>query len=263
MAIMAPNSANTFHVDDLQVEIYHSEAEMAQDAAKICQQYLQKLLQQQHQVNCLLATGKSQIKFIHALTALGDIDWSRICLFHLDEYLGIDAEHIASFRYYLRELVEKRVFPQEFHYIQGDTLEPVAECDRYAKLLNLRPIDLCCLGIGDNGHLAFNDPAVANFQDPASVKLVKLDSINRQQQVNTQNFPAIELVPHYAFTVTIPMICATKKIICLAPSARKAKIVERILRGSISPDCPASILRQQPQATLFLDIESASLINNQ
>jgi len=245
-----------FHADDLLVQIYHSETAMAQDAAKIVQQYLNDLLQQQNQVSVLLATGKSQIRFIDALIALGNLDWSRICLFHLDEYLGIGAEHPASFRYYLRERVEMRVFPQQFHYIQGDALEPIAECDRYTQLLQAQPIDLCCLGIGENGHLAFNDPAVANFQDPASIKLVKLDEVNRQQQVNTQNFPSIELVPQYAFTVTIPTICAARKIICLAPESRKAKIVKRILQGDISPDCPASILRRQQQATLFLDIHS-------
>lgn len=255
-----PAATKSFRVDDLLVQIYNSEAEMAQDAAEIVHEYLQHLLEQQNTVAVLLATGNSQLKFLDALIALGRIDWSKITLFHLDEYLGINADHPASFRYYLRERVEKRVFPQRFNYIAGDALEPIVECDRYAKLLQAQPIDLCLLGIGDNGHLAFNDPAVANFQDTAQIKLVKLDQINRQQQVKTGYFANLEAVPQYAFTVTIPLICTAKKIICLAPDTRKSKIVKEILQGDITTNCPASILRKQPQATLFLDVNSASLL---
>ncbi|WP_413173811.1 glucosamine-6-phosphate deaminase [Anabaena azotica] len=255
-----PAATKSFRVDDLLVQIYNSEAEMAQDVAEIVHEYLQHLLEQQNTVAVLLATGNSQLKFLDALIALGGIDWSKITLFHLDEYLGINADHPASFRYYLRERVEKRVFPQRFNYIAGDALEPIVECDRYTKLLQAQPIDLCLLGIGDNGHLAFNDPAVANFQDTAKIKLVKLDQVNRQQQVKTGYFANLEAVPQYAFTVTIPMICTAKKIICLAPDTRKSKIIKEILQGDITTNCPASVLRKQPQATLFLDVNSASLL---
>ncbi|QSJ16139.1 glucosamine-6-phosphate deaminase [Nostoc sp. UHCC 0702] len=247
-----------FSVDHLKVQIYNSEAEMAQDVAEIARKYLQDVLERQDTAAVLLATGNSQLKFLDALIALGDVDWSRIILFHLDEYLGITADHAASFRRYMRERVEKRVFPQQFHYIEGDALQPLAECDRYTKLLQAQSIDLCCLGVGENGHLAFNDPAVANFQDPYSVKLVKLDAINRQQQVNTGHFPNLNSVPQYAFTVTLPLICSAKKILCLAPEKRKAQVVKEILQGSITTKYPASILRQQSQATLFLDVNSAS-----
>lgn len=250
-----------FSVDDLKVQIYNSEAEMAQDVAEIARKYLQDVLERQDTAAVLLATGNSQLKFLDALIALGGVDWSRIILFHLDEYLGITADHAASFRRYMRERVEKRVFPQQFHYIEGDALQPLAECDRYTKLLQAQSIDLCCLGVGENGHLAFNDPAVANFQDPYSVKLVKLDAINRQQQVNTGHFPNLNSVPQYAFTVTLPLICSAKKILCLAPEKRKAQVVKEILQGSITTKYPASILRQQSQATLFLDVNSASLLS--
>lgn len=252
--------SSSFYVDDLLVQIYNSETEMAQDVAKIVEDYLNSLSQKQDTITLLLATGNSQLKFLDALIDLGGIDWSKITLFHLDEYLGINADHQASFRYYLQERLEKRVFPKQFHYIKGDALEPIQECDRYTKLLKAQSIDLCLLGVGENGHLAFNDPAVANFEDPASVKLVKLDQVNRQQQVKTGYFPNLESVPQYAFTVTIPMICTAKKIICLAPSTRKAKIVKEILHGSINQNCPASILRTQPQANLYLDVNSASLL---
>ncbi|MFM6306845.1 MAG: glucosamine-6-phosphate deaminase [Dolichospermum sp.] len=251
----------SFYVDHLLVEIYSSEIAMSKSVAKITHQYLQNLLDQQNQVAILLATGNSQIRFLDNLIALGEIDWSRVILFHLDEYLGITSDHAGSFRHYLRERVEKKVNPQRFYYIEGDTLQPVAECDRYSKLLENQPIDLCCLGLGENGHLAFNDPAVADFEDPAQVKLVKLDDVNRQQQVNTGYFANLADVPQYAFTVTIPMICAAKKIICLAPDSRKSSIVQTMLRGDIITNCPASILRQQPQASLFLDVNSASLLS--
>ncbi len=251
----------SFHIDHLFVQIYASEAEMVENVSKITHQYLENLLQTQDTVAILLATGNSQIRFLDALIALGGIDWSRIILFHLDEYLGITSDHPASFRRYLRERVEEKVYPRRFYYIAGDTLQPIAECDRYTQLLENQPIDLCCLGIGENGHLAFNDPAVADFQDPAKVKLVKLDDVNRQQQVNTGYFAKLADVPQYAFTVTIPMICTAKKIICLAPAMRKAEVVKTLLTGDITTNCPASILRQKPQSILFLDIHSASLLS--
>ncbi|MCG6136362.1 MAG: glucosamine-6-phosphate deaminase [Nostoc sp. LLA-1] len=254
-------ATNSFRVDDLLVQIYNSEAEMALAVAEITQQYLQEVLQEQDTAAVLLATGNSQLKFLDALISLGGVDWSRVTLFHLDEYLGVTADHPASFRRYMRERVEKRIFPQKFHYIEGDALQPITECDRYTKLLQAQPIDLCCLGVGENGHLAFNDPAVANFQDPYSVKLVKLDITNRQQQVNTGHFPNIDSVPQYAFTVTLPLICAAKKIICLAPEKRKSQTVKQMLQESTTTNCPASILRKQSQATLFLDINSASLLS--
>jgi glucosamine-6-phosphate deaminase len=255
------NVTTSFYVNHLLVQIYQSETEMARNAAEIVQKYLCNLLETQNTITLLLATGNSQLQFLDKLINLGGIDWSKSILFHLDEYLGISADHPASFRYYLRERVEKKVLPQQFHYIEGDTLEPIAECDRYTQLLKNQPIDLCLLGVGENGHLAFNDPAVANFEDPTSVKLVKLDQINRQQQVNTGYFSHLETVPQYAFSLTIPMICQAKKIICLAPQTRKAKIIKQILQGDITPKCPASILRTQPQASLFLDVNSASLIS--
>ncbi|KAB8330008.1 glucosamine-6-phosphate deaminase [Scytonema tolypothrichoides VB-61278] len=251
---------NSFRVDALQVHIYNSEVELAQDVAEMVQKHLQHTLQQKDTAALLLATGNSQMKFLDALIALGGVDWSRITCFHLDEYLGISADNSASFRRYLRERVEMRVSPKEFHYIEGDGMQPLVECDRYTKLLQAQPIDLCCLGIGENGHLAFNDPAVADFNDLHTLKLVKLDAINRQQQVKTGYFSSLESVPQYAFTVTLPMICSAKKIICLAPGKRKAKIVKQMLEGDITTDCPASILRTQQQATLFLDVDSAGLI---
>lgn len=252
--------AKTFHVDALSVRIYDSADELANDAAQQVQQYLQSLLTQQSTVSILLATGNSQIKFLDALMSLGGVDWSKVQCFHLDEYLGIDANHPASFRRYLRERVENRVNFKQFHYIEGDATEPLAECDRYTNLLLAQPIDLCFLGLGRNGHLAFNEPSVADVNDSHSVKLVKLEQATRQQQVDGGYFPVLEAVPQYAFTLTIPMLCAAKKIICLAAKKHKAFAVQKMLQGSINQEFPASILRTQATATLFLDIDSASLL---
>jgi glucosamine-6-phosphate deaminase len=255
----SPYSSPTkiFQVNSLSVRVYNSSDELAQDAALLAQNYLQSLIGQQGAASVILATGNSQIQFLEALKGVGGVDWSRVTFFHLDEYLGIDADHPASFRRYLRDRVEKWVNPLQFHYIEGDALEPLAECDRYTKLLKAQPIDLCCLGLGENGHLAFNEPSVADFNDPHSVKLVKLDKSTLQHQVEGGDFPHLEAVPQYAFTLTIPMICSAKKILCLVPSERKRHAVYQMLQGSISSKFPASVLRTQAQATLFLDANSA------
>lgn len=252
--------AKIFQVDDLAVRLYNREAELTNDAARIAQHYLQNLLTQQSTAAVILATGNSQIKFLEALIALGGLDWSRLTLFHLDEYLGIDADHPASFCRYLRERVEQRVKPAVFHYIEGNAMQPLAECQRYTQLLLAQPIDLCCLGLGENGHLAFNEPLVADFDDPHYVKLVKLELTTQQQQVRQGHFPILEAMPQYAFTLTIPMLCSARKILCLAPEKRKALAVKEMLKEPISVGYPASVLRTQAQATLFLDADSASLL---
>lgn len=253
-------AVKTSQVDALTVRLYDQESELINDAAQTAHNYLQNLLIQQSTAAITLATGNSQIKFLEALTALGGIEWSQITLFHLDEYLGIDAAHPASFRRYLRERVEQQVKPAAFHYIQGDAMLPVAECERYTQLLLAQPIDLCCLGLGENGHLAFNEPSVADFDDPYSVKLVKLELTTRQQQLHQGHFPTLESVPQYAFTQTIPTICSAKKLLCLAPEKRKALAVKEMLHQPISARYPASVLRTQAQTTLFLDTDSASLL---
>lgn len=256
----ARNSPKTFQIEKLSVYIYPTDVELAQGAAHIVREYLISILEQQAQARILLATGNSQIQFLDALIALGGVDWSRIVMFHLDEYLGLEAEATTSFCYYLHERVEKRVKPKQFYYLQGDATEPLNECDRYATLLNAQPIDLCLLGIGQNGHIAFNEPSVANFNDSHWVKLVKLEVSTRQIQVEQGNFSDIDAVPQYGFTVTIPMILSTKKIICLAPGNSKAGIIKTILEKEITPACPASILHRHVNANLFLDFNSASLL---
>jgi glucosamine-6-phosphate deaminase len=247
-------------VDSLRVRVYANLEHLAQETAREVHRHLQDTVLAQRSAAMILATGNSQIQFLDHLIRLGQIDWSKITLFHMDEYLGISAEHTASFRRYLHERVESRVHPRAFHYLEGDTLQPIKECERYAQLLRAQPIDLCCLGIGENGHLAFNDPPVADFQDPRSVKLVKLDQACRQQQVGEGHFPNLDAVPQYAFTLTIPALCAARKMMCVCPEKRKAAAVKAALQGPITAECPASFLRQQAHATLLLDADSASLL---
>ncbi len=250
----------TFQVDALSARVYAKQPELARDVAAIAQKYLPEILAKQGFAAAILATGNSQIQFLDELIRLGGVDWSRLTLFHMDEYLGLPADHPACFRRYMRERVEQRVQPRVFHYLAGDAEEPIKECDRYTKLLQAQPIDLCCLGVGENGHIAFNDPPVADFNDPRSVKLVKLDLKCRQQQVGEGHFPSVEAMPQYALTLTIPALCSAKKMLCIVPETRKAQAVRDMLRGPVSPACPASWLRKQPQATVFLDTDSASLL---
>jgi glucosamine-6-phosphate deaminase len=255
-----PAPIKTFQVDALPVRVYASQADLSEDAARITHTYLLDVLAKQGSAAAILATGNSQIKFLEALIRLGQVDWSKITLFHMDEYLGITGDHKASFRRYMRERVASLVKPRAFHYLEGDALLPMDECDRYTKLLCAQPIDLCCLGVGENGHLAFNDPPIANFEDTRVVTIAKLDDACRQQQVGEGHFPNLGIVPQYALTLTIPTLCSAKKVICIAPEKRKAEAVKAALQGPISTACPASVLRRYAHATLLVDVDSTSLL---
>jgi glucosamine-6-phosphate deaminase len=250
----------SFRADALPVCVYRTRQDLAQEAAHIARQYLREVLAKTGSASVILATGNSQIEFLEALASLGGVNWSVVTLFHMDEYLGIDASHPGSFRHYMRTRVEGRLNPKQFHYLEGDALLPLTECERYGELLSRQPIDLCCLGIGENGHLAFNDPPVAEFNDPHRVKLVKLDSLCRQQQVGEGHFPSLDAVPKYAFTLTIPMLCSAKRMLCIVPEGRKAGAVKQALHDPITTKCPASFLRRQEHCTLFLDSDSAALL---
>jgi glucosamine-6-phosphate deaminase len=254
------NPIKTFQVDDLPVRVYARQADLAADAARMVQAFLAECIAERGMASAILATGNSQIQFLDELIKLGGVDWSKVTLFHMDEYLGIDANHKASFRRYMRERVESRIRPGAFHYLEGDADQPLTECSRYADLLQAKEIDLCCMGIGENGHLAFNDPHVAEFDDPWSVKLVKLDLKCRQQQVNEGHFPSVDDMPQFAYTLTIPTLCAVRKIVCIAPEKRKAQAVHNALKEAVSPNCPASFLRTQKQAVLLLDTDSTALL---
>jgi len=252
-----PDPIQTLTADSLTVRVYPNATALSQAAAADVQAYLQERISRAGEARVILATGNSQLQFLEDLSHLGGVDWSRVICFHMDEYLGLGADHPASFIRYLRERVESRVKPGEFHFLRGDSPDAAAECARYAALLKENPIDLCCLGIGDNGHIAFNDPPVADFKDPQWVKVVPLDETNRKQQFGYGLFKKMDEVPREGITLTIPALMSAGKIVALAPGKRKAAIVKRTVRGPISTDCPATCLRNQSQAVLLLDAGAA------
>ncbi|MBI3882352.1 MAG: glucosamine-6-phosphate deaminase [Verrucomicrobia bacterium] len=250
----------TFTVDALSVCVHGHAAALAADAARTAQRCLADAIGTRGSAAVILATGNSQLQFLDALGALGGVDWSRVTCFHMDEYLGLAGDHPASFIRYMRERVESRVKPGKFHFLHGDALEPIKECERYESLLRAQPIDLCCLGVGDNGHLAFNDPPVADFADARWVKIVGLDEMNRKQQAGYGHFKSLDDVPRFGLTLTIPALMAARQALCLAPGKAKAQIVRRLLRDAVGPACPATCLRTQKQATLLLDTDAAGLL---
>jgi glucosamine-6-phosphate deaminase len=252
--------ARSVCVDALHVQVYDSAAELAIAAAAAVRTHLRLTLEAQGEARVILACATSQIQFLAALTRLEGIDWSRITVFHMDEYLGIAEDHPASFRGFLRRHLLDRVHPRATHLLAGDALLPEDECVRYSRLLREEPVDLCCLGIGENGHLAFNDPPVADFADARWVKIVKLDEACRQQQVGEGCFPTLASVPQYALTLTVPALCESRRLVCVVPDRRKAEAVRTALHGPIASKCPASALRLHPNAFLYLDPESASLL---
>jgi glucosamine-6-phosphate deaminase len=256
----APLPVRTFRADALNVEVFASYPDLSTAVAHRVRDLFVDTIARQGSAAAILATGNSQIRFLKELSALGGVDWSKVTLFHMDEYLGVPADHPACFRRYMKERVESLVKPHAFHYLGGDADLPLDECERYTALLKAQPIDLCCLGVGENGHLAFNDPPVARFDDKHWVKLVKLDDACKMQQVKEGHFPSLEAVPPYALTLTIPALCSAKKMLCLAPEKRKAVPIKNALLGPISTDCPASVLRRMPQCDLLLDTDSASLL---
>jgi glucosamine-6-phosphate deaminase len=208
----------------------------------------------------MFATGNSQLQFIDALTSSSEsVPWSEVVVFHMDEYVGVAPDHPAGFQRWIRERIGDRVHPRAVHYIDG-MANPELECRRYAALLARHPLDICCLGIGENGHLAFNDPPVADFDDPLVMKVVELDQSCRQQQVNEGHFPTIGTVPRDALTATIPALLSARRVLAVVPERRKAEPVRAALEGPVSTECPASVLRTRDNVAILLDAEASSLL---
>jgi glucosamine-6-phosphate deaminase len=253
-------TATTLTFDSLRVEIHDDVTTLAAAAADAAARALTAAINERGEANVMLATGNSQLEFLSALVRISGIAWDRVRAFHMDEYVGLKPSHPASFQRYMRERVAARLPVKEFHYLLGDASDARAEADRYEELLRAHPLDLCCCGIGENGHLAFNDPPVADFDDPRAVKIVALEDASRWQQVGEGHFASLADVPTHAITVTIPALLASQHLLAIVPEARKARPVHDALYGPISTACPASVLRRQAHATLYLDRESASLV---
>lgn len=256
-----PEPKTMFHAGGMRVKIFRSKAELAEAAAHRAAGYIRDAIARQGSARILVATGNSQILTIDRLVRLPGIDWTLVDAFHLDEYVGLPATHPASFRLWLRTRFAEIAGPRSMHYLNGDAAGLDAEIQRYTALLKERPVDVALIGIGENGHIAFNDPAVADFQDSATVKRVVLDEACRRQQVGEGHFPDLDSVPSEALTLTCPALLSASHLICSVPDRRKAEAVRSAIEGAISTACPASILRTHPRAFLYLDLESASLLS--
>ncbi len=240
----------------------HSDREtMGEAATQTALQEIRAAIRERGEARVIFACAPSQNEFLAALIRT-DLDWSHITVFHMDEYVGLPAGHPQSFRSYLREhLLAHLPPPRSVHLIAADAEDLDAEGERYARLLSAAPIDLVCMGIGENGHLAFNDPPVADFDDPLLVKRVELDRACRAQQVHDGCFPGLADVPTHALTLTIPALLRARAISCVVPGERKSRAIFDTLRGEITTACPASILRTHHQATLHIDAAAASLLD--
>ena len=251
----------SYYKDKLKVEIFHSAAEMGSASAKYVAGILHKALVEKGVANLILGTGASQYP-LHDELLMMDIDWKNINLFHLDEYIGIDNNHPASFRRFLRERIAEKIFPGNVYYLNGDASDLVHEMKRYEVLLRNNPVDIACIGIGENGHIAFNDPGIADFNDPYYIKAVKMDDACRKQQVGEGWFPSLSDVPEMAVTLTVPAIMDCEYICCTVPDARKSDAVFNTLEKMIDTSCPASVLRSHKNAALFLDRFAASKLQS-
>lgn len=244
--------------DRLRVRVHADRATAGAEAAREAAETINDAITRQGAARIVLACAPSQDEMLAALVA-ATVDWSRVTVFHMDEYVGLEAGHASSFRRYLHAHFLSQARVACFHGIAGEAADAAAECRRYAALLNAAPLDLVCLGIGENGHLAFNDPPVANFADPEPVKVVELDYACRRQQVNDECFGSWDEVPRRALTLTIPTLLGAQRLIVTVPGVRKAAAVHTALHGPVAAACPASALRTHVDATLHLDPPAASV----
>ncbi len=249
-----------FKKDKLNVRVFETRAEMGADAAAAVAACIKKLLAEKPTINMIFAAAPSQNDVLKALVEDRSIEWNRVNAYHMDEYIGLDKNAPQGFGNFLKEHIFGLVPFASVNYIDCEAADPEAEAKRYAALLAANPTDIVVLGIGENGHIAFNDPPVADFNDPYLVKPVKLDEICRNQQVNDGCFASIDRVPTHALTLTVPCLFRAPHLFCIVPVRTKAKAVKETLTGTVDEHCPASILRRHDDATLFLDGESSSLL---
>lgn len=240
-------------IDGLKVRVYGDRLAMGAAAASDVSAKIKELSDRaERPVRIVFAAAPSQVEVLAALAVDEQIDWSGIEVFHMDEYVGLSEEASQSFGRFLRERLFDLVEPAEVHLLDG-MADAEAECERYSALLREAPVDLVCLGIGENAHIAFNDPPIADFEDPRLVKPVELDTASRQQQVNDGMFPSLEAVPTHALTLTVPALMFGAHLFCAVPGATKHPALDCTLRGEVSTECPASILRRHPDCVLYAD----------
>lgn len=243
----------------LPVIIGGSTAEIAEAAAADFAAAARGAIAERGDISVILATGNSQLAFVAALGERDDIAWDRITVLHMDEYLGMSEEHPASFRRWMQERVVEPLRPRHFDGVRGDHVPVEEELDRYDRLLREDPPAICVMGIGENGHLAFNDPP-ADFDTEDLVRVVEMDEVSRAQQVGEGHFPSLAETPRHAISLTVPALLAPTDVFVLVPEARKAVAVQKALEGPVTASVPASVLREHPHVRVYLDAESSSLL---
>ena len=256
MTEMIPES----RAGSLRVRLYEDRSLLGADAARLVAEEIRQLLAIRAVVNIIFAAAPSQNEFLAALVAEEQVDWRRINAFHMDEYIGLPPDAPQGFGNFLKERIFDKVPFKSVHYLNGNAADPEAECSRYENLLKTFPSHIVCMGIGENNHIAFNDPHVADFNDSKWVKVVSLDTACRQQQVNDDCFADIGQVPLTAITLTVPAMLQAERIFCIAPGKNKARAVYNTFKQEISEQYPSTILRDHPNAILFMDKESAGLL---
>ena len=249
-----------FLKDKLLVKAFENRTLMGEAAARDIKEKIKELLSKKAQINMIFAAAPSQNDVLKSLVCDPEIAWDRINAYHMDEYIGLDKDAPQGFGNFLKEHIFGLVPFRSVNYIDISTTDPEAEAMRYGRLLEENPTDIVVMGIGENGHIAFNDPPVADFNDERWVKPVKLDEICRQQQVNDGCFKTIDDVPTHAMTLTVPTLVKAPYLFCIVPAPTKARAVYETLNGTIDEHCPASILRLQDNAILYLDNESSKLL---
>jgi glucosamine-6-phosphate deaminase len=261
--VTEPATVARFMVDSLDVLVFENRALAGRSAAVYVASKIAERARTAGDVNLIFAAAPSQNEVLAGLVADSSIDWSRVIALHMDEYLGLTDHHPASFRRYLQEHLFRLVplSPDRLKLIAGERTErPLETCLAYEEVLRSHPPDIVCAGIGENGHLAFNDPPVADFIDPLLVKLVRLDAACRAQQLNDGCFQTMADIPTHAYTLTIPALLSAPVVSVVVPGPRKANAVLETLRGPISEACPATALRRHLGARLYLDRESAKMV---
>ncbi len=249
----------------LAVEIHADRPALGAAAGRAAAAHIRDVIAARGEARVIFACAPSQDEFLTALIAASRVghtafDWSRVTAFHMDDYVGLTGTHPQSFRSYLKAHLLDHVSVGRFHPVPAEEPDVAAVCARYTALLSEKPIDLICMGIGENGHIAFNDPPVADFEDPALIKVVELDHACRQQQVNDGCFPTLDAVPRHAFTLTVSVFRRARRLSIHVPGPRKAAAVRATVEGPIVTACPASILRLHPEATLYVDVAAASTL---
>lgn len=249
-----------FKKDLLQVQIYETRLGMGNYAAHLAAKQIRLLQERKETTSVIFAAAPSQNEFLEALTVQPGIEWGRITAFHMDEYVGLAADAPQGFGNFLRRSIFSKVPFKQVFYLNGNAENPEEECQRYADLLNRYLPEMVCMGIGENTHIAFNDPHVADLNDPKTVKVVDLDQQCRQQQVNDGCFASIEEVPRYALTLTVPTLLRPEAVFCVVPGEHKAQAVFHTLNAPVTAQYPSTSLRTHPHAILFLDKDSAKMI---